>query len=210
MAPKRLTPRGQAAKPPEADPAPRPKRKKPPAVKRVSSKAGTMYVRNVLGTLVRFSLTSGRDIHLNPRGQRNDLAPVNREEQEDSIFLTNIGLIFEVITPAEAQEIISKQSTNQIQQVPHAAATVLTNERGQPINKVTVDEEAHARDITVAHRHEEQGGRYAEKHEVLERGLNPQRAAVPGSVDNPIPQPPSEGDDPLGGRGVSVDPTQRS
>lgn len=113
--PGRLTPRGEAAPPvsPNIASASIPKKsvKKRTTTKKVSG-PGVAYVYNLRAIECRFTLTTDREIRLQPRGQRGDLDVVNEDEQFDPIFLANNKILFEVIEPEEAHKIIAKQQVN--------------------------------------------------------------------------------------------------
>lgn len=209
MAPKRLTPRGEAAPAPKATPARKAAKKKTAAAAPKTTRATTLFVRNLNGIDARATLDNGRRIELKSRGQRGDLAPVSKEDQNDAKFHANTGLVWEVITKAVADEVIAKQSTNQ-QSFPAQPQTVLTNALGEPITSIVVDKSEAERSITVAQIEQQPGGRFVEHQESLIReNFGPAEAPVPGSVQNPGPMP--EADDPFGGLSVGrVDPTRKS
>src|SRR5688572_22015155 len=90
-----------------------------------------LYYRNLRGVPVSWRFTeSDRRVALAPRGQRNDLTPVKKGEQQEPEFINNKGLIFEVITAEEAKIIADKQTTN-AQQGIHPALQQIRNQHGK-------------------------------------------------------------------------------
>jgi hypothetical protein len=134
------------------------------------------FMRNVRHVPVSLRLSSGRRIDLRPRGQRGDCVPVNAEEMNDEIFLGNLDVLFEVIPASEAKDVISKQTTNQRRL--HPALSGIRNERG----------EEYTRGVVMQSSEEAQGTYVAS---VDERG-SIQRFVAPGTVEQPLPEPPSD------------------
>jgi hypothetical protein len=139
-------------------------------------KSDPKYIRNVRYVPVSIRLDTGRRLELRPRGQRGDTLPVNEEEMQDEKFLGNMDLLFEVITPTEAKNVIAKQTTNQ--QVVHPALAHLKNERG----------EQYERGVVIEENFTDQGQRVAV---VDERGQI-ERFRAPGSTEAPLPEIPSD------------------
>jgi hypothetical protein len=139
-------------------------------------KKSQQYIRNIRAVPVSIRLDTGRKLELRPRGQRGDTLPVNTEEMQDEKFLGNQDLLFEVLTGAEGKKVIQKQTTNQ--QAVHPALSHLRNERG----------ETYERGVVVEENFQDQGSKVAV---VDERGQI-QRFRAPGSVDNPLPDIPSD------------------
>lgn len=153
------------------------------------------YVRNVRYTPVAFRLTSTTDrrIELAPRGRLNDMKPVTEDELYDDILLANIGLIIEVLTADQAQQIIAKQSINQqqYQATANPLMDILRDENGNAITNVTITPSNTETEITVASVGDKgEIDRSSQSPTIIEEGLGPKRAKVPGSEDNPIPYVP--------------------
>lgn len=134
------------------------------------------YIRNTRHVHVSIRLDTGRRIELHPRGQRGDTVPVNAEEMQDEKFIGNQDLLFELLTSAEGKQVYSKQTTNQ--QAVHPALSQIRNERG----------EEYERGVVVEENFTDQGTKVAV---VDDRGTI-QRFRAPGSVDNPLPEVPSD------------------
>lgn len=182
-----------------------------------------LYVRNTSYTMFRFKLArhtpQQRGVVLQARGTRGDLAPVTDEDLKDPILTSNLNSRYlELLTHEEAQEVVSKQTTNQ--QAVHPAMAALRNELGKPYEAGAVsmgpspDEQA----ITVAHLDDGQIG--------FDRGgiANRVRGEMPGTPEyvvgaEPQHRPANEdpaflsdlrarqrGHNPAGELKVSVDP----
>ncbi|WP_301930982.1 hypothetical protein [Ferruginibacter sp.] len=94
----------------------------------------------------------------------------------DEIFLGNVGLLFEVIPAAEAEDVIGKQTTNQ--QVVHPALALIRNAKGEEYERgVVVEEEGPDTRAPVA--------------AISDRG-EITRFRAPGTVDQPLPEIPSD------------------
>lgn len=189
--PKRVSPRGEAAPPVEPNVAsaaiPRkPARKRAPAKPKAETGNGTMYIRNRHNITCRLTLTTGREIELKPRGQREDVDIVSVEEQQDPRFIGNEGVLFEVITPEAAAEIIRKQSTNASNRE-HELWQYLRNQQGQAYEKHQVEVEIpFERQGTVVGRVTQEGsGRFTDRNSGVERVMGPERTTVPGSAGDP-------------------------
>lgn len=192
--PKRVSPRGEAAPPVEPNVANASIPRKPAAKRRAPAKPKveaetqdkTMYVRNRHHITARVTLTSGREIELKPRGQREDVDIVTEAEQQDPKFIANEGIIFEVITPAEAADIIRKQQTNASGRE-HELWQYLRNERGDAYEKRNVEVEIpFERQGQVVGRVVEEGsGRFTDKNSGVYRAMGPQQTTVPGSAGDP-------------------------
>lgn len=144
--------------------------------KKITQKDIQQYIRNVRHVPVSIRLDTGRKIELRPRGQRGDTVPVNSEEMQDEKFIGNQDLLFELLTNAEGKNVYKKQVNNQ--QSVHPALSQIRNERGEEYTKGVVVEE----------NFQDQGKAVAV---VDERGQI-QRFRAPGSVDNPLPEIPSD------------------
>lgn len=190
--PKRLTPRGEAAPPVEPNIAQAAIPRKPAQRKRqtkISDKPGVKYVRNIRGIECRFTLQDGkgRRIGLAPRGQRGDIEIVNKEDQEDPIYLANEGLLFEVITAAEAKRIIANQQIN-AREEEHPIWSQLRNEKGQGYQQrhATIEESIESKAIVVADIKEAGAGRFTDKNvQEVRRGAGPMFIEAPGSAGHP-------------------------
>lgn len=146
----------------------------PPAKKTTRRVSTQKYIRNTRYVPVSLRLGTGRKINLQPRGNRGDCAPVNKEETNDEIFLGNLGVLFEVISEAEAKEVIGKQTTNQ-QQI-HPALQQLRNAKG----------EEYERGVVVEENFDDQSKRVAA---INDRGMIT-RFKAPGTTDMPLPEIP--------------------
>lgn len=195
MAPKKVTPRGRAASPPEA-PLPAPKPKKKTAAKKRQTRAKptstTRYIRAIYSPAggTRITLSDDRRIQLAPRGQVGDIAIVSEEDREDVLYQRNFGHTFEEISAAEAKDILSKQNTNQQAPREFGIMDELRNAKGEPYAqaKPTIEIPFEQQGQVVAHISDAPAGRFTDGHqERIERapGAAPQQVAVPGSVQNP-------------------------
>lgn len=185
MAPKRVTPRGEAAPPPKAQ-KPKPAAKKTTTAKKAATTpaSNVKYIRNIRYVEARLTLENERRFEFKPRGERGDLKKVTEDDLSDPLLLENIGHIIEVISEAEGKEIIRKQQTNASPGV--SAAAQLTNERGEAYAegavKITQDPQQQAQ--TVAQITNDGSGRYVENREQITRqqAVGPEVVAVPGSL----------------------------
>lgn len=189
--PKRLTPKGQAAPPVEPNVAAASIPKKQPTPKRlpqVSKKPGVKYIRNIRGIQCRITLKDGkgRRIELDPRGQRGDIEIVNKQEQEDPIYLANLNLLYEEIPAEEAQEIIANQQTN-AQNLEHPLWAHLRNEQGKEYTQrhMVVEDSIEEQAIVVAKVEETPAGRFTDKNSEVVRSAGPQFTEAPGSPNHP-------------------------
>lgn len=149
----------------------------------------TIYLRNLHGTEARVTLASGRRIDLKPRGQRGDMTQVSPEEQKDQGLRDNYGLIYEPLTEATAVEILAKQDTNRKQ--PHTALASITNELGQPMKEVVVDN-PEDRAIVAGTLTPQDGKNLPLSTEAVSRDIGPEQIPVPGSVGAPTEVMPEE------------------
>jgi hypothetical protein len=114
-----------------------------------------LYARNLRGTDFGFRLSrqkTGKRTDLKPRGQRGDIVRLEKEDYGDPELERQIQYgCLEIITLAEAREIIAKQAQNQ-QQAVHPAMAMLRNELGKPYEDgaVKVAPEFNSQGITVA------------------------------------------------------------
>jgi hypothetical protein len=133
-----------------------------------------LWVRNLHHIPASITLASGRKIALGPRGQRGDSAPISKTEQNDEIFLANTDLIFEVITKAEAQKAIAKQTTNQ--QAVHPAMQTVRNELGEEYENtsIVVEKPFEEQSVTVA---QTDNGQI-----IIDRGIGIRRFEAPGTT----------------------------
>lgn len=180
---------------PEIEPAPgpevtydQPKSEKEPSTE-ASAPPGGYYMRNLRGPEISFRLTrqqkrGDKRTELKPRGQRGDLKKLEPEDLQDPELISQIeyGLI-EIITAAEAAEIIRKQATNQ-QTTTHPAMAVLRNELGQEYGHTDAQGKFHKQErvqvvgdnsITVA-RLTPQGGEAGALPDAGRRGIDWQAA----------------------------------
>lgn len=171
-APKRVSTRGKAAKPPATAPAP--SNVAPAPKKRTPKKPSQyLYVRNIRGTICRFTLMDNTRIELQPRGMRGDTFPVSLDHEDDPILRANVGMLFEVLNEADGKEVIFKQATNQQH---HTAFDQLVNEHGQKISSGRITPSAESQAKTL--------GEIQANADRL-NDLSPQQAQVPGSVGYP-------------------------
>lgn len=147
-------------------------------------KSTQKFIRNIRHVPVGVRLGTGRRIDLNRRGERGDTAPINTEEQNDEIFLGNVGLLFELISDEDGKKVIAKQTTNQ--QSVHPALAHMRNSLGEEYTKgvVVVEQSQDERPVVAS---------------IDERGMIT-RFKAPGTSDNPIPEvpqnvPPEEASD---------------
>jgi hypothetical protein len=156
------------------------------------------YARN-LGSVTRFRLSRQQDktkraTELKPRGQRGDMLRLEPQDLNDPELITQVeyGLI-EIITEAQARDIIRKQAHN-VQQAIHPAMAALRNELGEEYaqDAVRVDVEYNSQGITVAPL-TPQGGGAGALPDLGRRGVDwnairqGQAAPVMQPVQNPSP-----------------------
>jgi hypothetical protein len=184
MPPKKVSPRGQAAEPAgaKATPAKRTATKAKPAPKKSTPSNTNKYVRNVRGVDVRVTFDSGRRIQLAPRGQRNDMTAISKEELDDPIFLNNLGMLYEVISSSEANEIREKQATNASSYTHPRPEHILTTEHGKPSDFGGIAPSNVEQSITIGHLTETEGRNNEQKSIEVTRSVQPERADVPGSA----------------------------
>lgn len=122
-----------------------------------------------------------RRVELAPRGQRNDLAPLEKGDLSDAGFLADKDVLFEIITQGEADKVTAKQATN-IQQARHPALDMIRNDKGERYEDgaVKMEQNSEAQGKVVADLTSEKS-RGTTK---FDWGVGIQRAAVPGSVDH--------------------------
>lgn len=182
MPPKKVTPRGQAAEPAgaKATPAKRKPAAKKPAAKKTTST--TKYVRNVRGVDIRVTFDSGRRITLSPRGQRNDMAAISKDELDDPIFLENLGSLYEVISAADAEKIREKQMTNAASHRHPRPESILTDALGNAGNFTGLEASNVEQSITVGQLNEIEGRNNEDKAIEVTRSVQPTRTEVPGSA----------------------------
>jgi hypothetical protein len=180
MPPKKVSPNGKAAEPAgaKATPARKPVAKKTAAPRKTSSTG--KYLRNIRGVEVRVTFHSGRKIELASRGQRGDMAAITKEELDDAIFLGNLGIIYEVISSAEAQKIRDKQFTNVSSMNHPRPEQIIKSQLGKDIEFTGVEPSNEEISIPVGTLVEKET-RYTKGPEVT-RSVQPERAEVPGST----------------------------
>lgn len=211
MAPKKVTPRGKAATPKQPAAA---KKKTAAAAKPKKKTDSTKFVRNIRNITVRATLDNDRRIELKPRGQRGDLASLAKDEVNDSRVIENIGMIWEVISAAEAQEILHKQATNQ--QVTPTALDHMLNEYGQPYQQeVKLEEAFEQQGETVATLEEDGDGRFVQNRTSIVRGA-PEVVSPPGAQGNPVTEGQldqmareGDGENLRDALNVNIEPTQK-
>lgn len=192
MPPKKVTPRGKAAK---NTASPKATGKQKPAAaprKRGSTKR---FIRAIYAPAggTRITLNNGSRFQLQPRGQIGDLAPVDKDDMNDPIYHQNKGVMFEEISEAEAKKIMEKQSTNA--QAPRQASVLsqIRDEYGNPMKQsVKVEQPFEQQGQVVATVEDSAPGRFTDGHQGLitrsEGGMAPDQQVVPGSQGHPQQQ----------------------
>jgi hypothetical protein len=149
------------------------------------------FARNLLEQHVSVRLKeSDKRIELAPRGQRGDVALLKGAEQiDEATDDQNHGLLYEIISEEDRNEIVAKQSTNQQAKSSHPAFQTLRNELGEEYEEgaVTREPEPADRGRTVAHLDEVAEG---VGNIIVDRGVGIRRAEIPGTQDNPLPDVP--------------------
>ncbi len=114
------------------------------------------YARNLRNVELGFRLTRQDDkkkrTNLKARGRRGDLVKLAPEDLTDQALLDQVNAsLIEIITTGEAQNVVSKQSTNHKEAV-HPAMEMLRNELGQKYaaNAFRVEAEYNNQGETVA------------------------------------------------------------
>ena len=181
MPPKKLTPNGQAAEPAgnKAIPAKKTATKAKTATKRSTS--ATKYIRNVRGVEIRVTFDTGRKIHLSPRGQRNDMVAISKEELDDPIFLNNLGSLYEVISSADAAKVRDSQMTNASSYAHPRPEQIIKSEHGEDVTFGGVEPSNAEISIPVGSLVEKET-RYTKGPEVT-RNVAPEIVNVPGSPE---------------------------
>lgn len=151
------------------------------------------YIRNIRYVPIACRLgVDKRRIELAARGQRGDMVPLKKGDLEDDIFIKNDGLLFEVISGAEAKKILEQQTTNQQTQKAHPALAQIRNPLGEEYEqdavKTKAEPEFNSQGVTVADLTESEGGEGSNYDIAIDRRTGIRRAAVPGSEDNPSPE----------------------
>jgi len=184
MPPKKVSPRGTAAEPAGAKvtatrkPAAKKAAAKPAAKKPENT---TNFIRNIRGVDIRVTFDSKRRIQLNARGQRGDMAAISKEELDDAIFLDNLGVLYEVISGADAQEIRAKQLTNASSYASPRPEDILRSEHDKPTQFTGVGQSDADRSITIGKLNEVEGRPNEEKSIEVTRSVQPERVDIPGS-----------------------------
>ena len=125
-----------------------------------TTKSGPIYVRSLVNMPFSFRWNTENDkkrtMELKSRGQRGDLHPIASKDLQDSAFQdalqTNLSLgVIEILSAAEAQQVIAGQTTN-IQQV-HTPLSVLRSETGKEYDPENVKLTASLEDqgVVVGH-----------------------------------------------------------
>jgi hypothetical protein len=115
---------------------------------------GPKYVRNLLFSpfhlrLQRQNQKDGiRRIELKPRGVRGDMHPLEPGDENDPTLAGSLGYV-EIIGFGTAQKVQQGQTHN-IQKT-NTTLAMITNELGEPINKLTVETEYNQQGVTVAY-----------------------------------------------------------
>jgi hypothetical protein len=115
---------------------------------------GPKYVRNLLFSpfhlrLQRQNQKDGiRRIELKPRGVRGDMHPLEPGDENDPTLSGSLGYV-EIIGFGTAQKVQQGQTHN-IQKT-NTTLAMITNELGEPIQKLTVETEYNQQGVTVAY-----------------------------------------------------------
>lgn len=115
---------------------------------------GPQWVRNLLSSpfhlrLQRQNQKDGiRRIELKPRGVRGDMHPLEPGDENDHVLINSLGFI-EIIGNGTAQKVAEGQTHN-IQKT-NTTLAMITNELGEPIQKLTVETEYNQQGVTVAY-----------------------------------------------------------
>lgn len=115
---------------------------------------GPKYVRNLLTSpfhlrLQRQNQKDGiRRIELKPRGVRGDMHPLEPGDENDPTLAGSLGYV-EIIGFGTAKKVQEGQTHN-IQKT-NTTLAMITNELGEPINKLTVETEYNQQGVTVAY-----------------------------------------------------------
>jgi hypothetical protein len=161
-------------------------KKAPGTKKRAPRRTSKKFYRNLREVPVGFRLKeSDRRVDLAARGQRNDTAPISKDDLEDPIFLANEGLIFEVITQEEANLVVEKQNTNIQKQPRHSALDTIRNERGE-----VYDDDAVRLDKSEAVTGKPVAPLDEEGNLIIDRNVGIRRAHVPGGEGYELPHIP--------------------
>lgn len=117
------------------------------------------YIRNLRDVMVRIRFQSQDRDHpptkLEARGRRGDLTRLRKEWADDPVLFGNLNhAVIELVTEAEAREIIAKQYTNSTQEIHPALAEIQGGTEAEvghpvPMPQVQIDD-PRANDITVA------------------------------------------------------------
>lgn len=151
------------------------------------------YIRNIRNVHVSLRLgDSDRRIELAPRGQRGDMSPLKKGDQSDEIYIANQGL-FEVITAEEANDLATKQTTNE-QRQRHPALATIRNAHGKEyeedsINTKASENEDKSRVVAYTDKQAEGVGNI-----VIDRNVGIRRAPLPGTEDYSLPPVPDSVD----------------
>ena len=182
MPPKKVAPKGRAARPAgEGVTATRKPVAKKAATTRKPASSTKKHIRNIRGVDVRLTFESGRQVRLAPRGMRGDMTAVSKDELEDPIFLNNLGLLYEVITGKDADDVREKQNTNASTRTVRPE-DFLTNEKGEAIADVTLESSYESQGKTIATLETTEGGVHEEQSiDVVRNTVGPRIAVVPGS-----------------------------
>lgn len=124
------------------------------SAKKAAPRSTKKFLRNLTGTEVSLRLERQerpkKRHELKPRGQRGDLVLLQKEDLSDPIVTENVALgVVEVITEAEAKQVIEQQSVN-IQARQHPALALIKNELGESIETVVLEPPEAERGTVVA------------------------------------------------------------
>ena len=182
MPPKKVTPKGKAARPAgEGATATRKPAAKKAATTTRKPSSTKKHIRNIRGVDVRLTFESGRRVQLAPRGMRGDMTAVSKDELDDPIFLNNLGILYEVLAAKDADEVREKQNINASTRTVRPE-DLLTNEKGESMSEVTLEGSYESQGKTIATLETTDGGTHEEKSiDVVRNTVGPRIAVVPGS-----------------------------
>lgn len=198
MAPKKVTPRGKAAKPPVNKPktaAKKPARK--PRAKKTEEVQERRFIRNLTGAAGGVRLVFESQYKLEPRGFVGDMVQVYEDDWLSPNYTTDLGILFEELTVEQAKEVLTKQSTNAQAPRQDALMDVLRNERGEKYTQAdpTIEQPFERQGQVVATVEDGPEGRFTTGYQgkiTRTSAEAPQQVPVPGSAQNPGPQVPSD------------------
>lgn len=197
MAPKKVTPRGKAAKPPTQKKPPAKKAAKKTTRSRSASTSKKVFIRSLVGAAGGVRLSFDEDYKLTPRGQIGDIVQVTEDDRLTPSYQADLNVLFHEISEEEAREAISKQATNAQAPRQPALMDIIKNERGESYAQAEPQVEVpfEQQGEVVATISDGPDGRFTDGYQgtiTRSGGEAPQQVAAPGSVQNPLPEVPSD------------------